>query len=93
MKKFICTALTLAMVVGSLAGCGSSSSKETTAASGAATEAAQTEAAAATGDFDTSKEISVNSREDGSGTRGAFIELFGVEEKAADCTKVDNTTV
>ena len=52
MKKFICTALTLAMVVGSLAGCGSSSSKETTAASGAATEAA-TEAAAA-GDFDTS---------------------------------------
>ena len=91
MKKFICTALTLAMVVGSLAGCGSSSSKETTAASGAATEAA-TEAAAA-GDFDTSKEISVNSREDGSGTRGAFIELFGVEEKAADGTKVDNTTV
>ena len=101
MKKFICTALTLAMVVGSLAGCGSSSSKET-AASGTATEAAQTEAAqtegateaaAATGDFDTSKEISVNSREDGSGTRGAFIELFGVEEKAADGTKVDNTTV
>lgn len=91
MKKFICTALTLAMVVGSLAGCGSSSSKETTAASGAATEAV-TEAAAA-GDFDTSKEISVNSREDGSGTRGAFIELFGVEEKAADGTKVDNTTV
>ena len=91
MKKFICTALTLAMVVGSLAGCGSSSSKETTAASGAATEAA-TEAAAA-GDFDTSKEISVNSREDGSGTRGAFIELFGVEEKAADGTKVDNTIV
>lgn len=91
MKKFICTALTLAMVVGSFAGCGSSSSKETTAASGAATEAA-TEAAAA-GDFDTSKEISVNSREDGSGTRGAFIELFGVEEKAADGTKVDNTTV
>ena len=97
MKKFICTALTLAMVVGSLAGCGSSASKETTAAGGsateAATEAAQTEAAAATGDFDTSKEISVNSREDGSGTRGAFIELFGVEEKAADGTKVDNTTV
>ena len=49
MKKFICTALTLAMVVGSLAGCGSSASKETTAAGGsateAATEAAQTEAA------------------------------------------------
>ena len=85
------------MVVGSLAGCGSSSSKETTAAGGssteAATEAAPTEGASAVGDFDTSKEISVNSREDGSGTRGAFIELFGVEEKAADGTKVDNTTV
>lgn len=37
--------------------------------------------------------ISVISREDGSGTRGAFIELFGVEEKDADGNKVDNTTV
>ncbi len=37
--------------------------------------------------------ISVVSREDGSGTRGAFIELFGVEEKQADGTKVDNTTI
>lgn len=37
--------------------------------------------------------ISVISREDGSGTRGAFIELFGVEEKDADGNKVDNTTL
>ncbi|MBN7773134.1 substrate-binding domain-containing protein [Clostridium aminobutyricum] len=37
-------------------------------------------------------EISVVSREDGSGTRGAFIELFGVEEKDANGEKVDNTT-
>ncbi|MDO5540441.1 MAG: substrate-binding domain-containing protein [Eubacteriales bacterium] len=37
--------------------------------------------------------ISVISREDGSGTRGAFIELFGVEEKDADGNKVDNTTI
>ena len=29
---------------------------------------------------------------DGSGTRGAFIELFGIEEKDADGNKVDNTT-
>ena len=91
MRKVVSAMLVAAMATGMVAGCGSSSSKETTAASGAATEAA-TEAAAA-GDFDTSKEISVNSREDGSGTRGAFIELFGVEEKAADGTKVDNTTV
>lgn len=33
------------------------------------------------------------SREDGSGTRGAFIELFGVEEKNDAGEKVDNTTV
>lgn len=39
------------------------------------------------------KSISVVSREDGSGTRGAFIELFGIEEKLADGTKVDNTTI
>lgn len=36
--------------------------------------------------------ISVVSREEGSGTRGAFIELFGVEEKGADGKKVDRTT-
>ena len=39
-----------------------------------------------------SEPITVVSREDGSGTRGAFIELFGVEEKDADGNKVDNTT-
>ena len=36
--------------------------------------------------------ISVVSREEGSGTRGAFIELFGIEEKDASGNKVDNTT-
>lgn len=36
--------------------------------------------------------INVVSREDGSGTRGAFIELFGIEEKDADGNKVDKTT-
>ena len=41
--------------------------------------------------FDTSKEIGVISREKGSGTRGAFIELFGIEEKDASGTKVDRT--
>lgn len=42
-------------------------------------------------EFDTSKEIGVVSRESGSGTRGAFIELFGIEEKNAAGEKVDNT--
>lgn len=36
-------------------------------------------------------EISVYSREDGSGTRGAFVELFGIEQKDADGNKVDMT--
>ena len=37
--------------------------------------------------------ITVVSREEGSGTRGAFIELFGVESKNDAGEKVDNTTV
>ena len=44
-----------------------------------------------TGNFDVNSEITVISREDGSGTRGAFIELFGVEEENAEGEKVDNT--
>lgn len=36
--------------------------------------------------------ISVISREDGSGTRGAFIELFGIEKKDAGGKKIDYTT-
>ncbi len=42
--------------------------------------------------FDTSESISVVSREDGSGTRGAFIELFGIEVKGDDGSKKDLTT-
>ena len=37
--------------------------------------------------------ITVVSREDGSGTRGAFIELFGVEEKNGAGEKMDMTTL
>jgi phosphate transport system substrate-binding protein len=47
--------------------------------------------ASASGEFDASREISVNSREDGSGTRGAFVELFGIQEEI-DGEKVDMTT-
>lgn len=39
-----------------------------------------------------SGEITVVSREEGSGTRGAFVELTGVEAKNAEGMKVDNTT-
>lgn len=38
------------------------------------------------------EEINVISREDGSGTRGAFIELFGIEQKNEDGEKIDYTT-
>ncbi|MDR2940118.1 MAG: substrate-binding domain-containing protein [Clostridiales bacterium] len=42
--------------------------------------------------FDTSREISIVSREDGSGTRGAFIELFGILEKGDGGSETDTTS-
>lgn len=41
--------------------------------------------------FDINNEITVISREDGSGTRGAFVELFGIEQKDANGERVDYT--
>ena len=43
--------------------------------------------------FDSSKEIVVVSREEGSGTRGAFIELFEIEQRNEDGSRKDLTTV
>lgn len=48
-------------------------------------------AGAAMAEFDADKPIDVMAREDGSGTRGAFVELTGVEQKV-DGKKVDMTT-
>ena len=48
-------------------------------------------ASAACAEFEAGKDINVISREDGSGTRGAFIELTGVEQKV-DGVKMDMTT-
>ncbi|MBQ4619853.1 MAG: substrate-binding domain-containing protein [Clostridia bacterium] len=42
--------------------------------------------------FAVAEEINVISREDGSGTRGAFIELFGIEQKNEAGEKIDYTT-
>jgi len=42
--------------------------------------------------FDANKSITVVSREEGSGTRGAFVELFSVEERTPDGKKKDMTT-
>jgi len=92
MKKVVALAVALLMVVG-LAACAATPAapEATEAPATEATEApaAATEAPAAS--FD--KDIVVVSREDGSGTRGAFIELFGVEQKDADGKKVDYTTL
>ena len=93
-------AVTAAALALSLAACGSADSAAASSApaesTAASTEAASSEApaseAAPAGDFDADQDITVISREDGSGTRGAFIELTGVEEKNADGKKVDNTT-
>ena len=46
----------------------------------------------ANGASETNSKINVISREEGSGTRGAFVELTGVEEKI-DGVKVDQTTL
>ena len=99
-RKSVIAAVTAAALALSLAACGSADSTADTAAksTAASTEAVSSEAASeaapaeSTGDFDTDQDITVISREDGSGTRGAFIELTGVEEKNADGKKVDNTT-
>lgn len=86
-KKTVSLLMTMALTAAMLAGCGSSETADTTAAADTTAEADT-----ATADFDTEEDISVYSREDGSGTRGAFIELFGVEEKDANGEKIDNTT-
>ena len=98
-KKFLGVVLATAMAAGCLAGCGSQAgtSDASSAAGSGDASSAESEASSdagndATGDFDNTKYINVVSREDGSGTRGAFIELTGVEEKDADGNKVDNTT-
>ncbi|MCR4735324.1 MAG: substrate-binding domain-containing protein [Treponema sp.] len=42
--------------------------------------------------FKSSKDITVLSREDGSGTRGAFIEIFGIQKKDSNGKKIDYTS-
>ena len=78
-----------------MAACGSndsgsssdSTATEDSASSDSSSDSSSSDASAPSGT------ISVLSREEGSGTRGAFVELFGVEEENADGEKVDNTTV
>lgn len=86
-KKVFAAVLTGLMVLGMAACGGNNSDSESGAASDTAAESGDSADASAP-----SGTISVISREDGSGTRGAFIELFGIEEENADGEKVDNTT-
>ena len=95
MKKLTAILIVLTMVAG-LAACATTAAPAATEAP--ATEATQAPTAAATeaptaAPATLDKDIVVVSREDGSGTRGAFIELFGVEQKDADGKKVDYTTL
>lgn len=96
MKKIMSAIIAGVLSVCALSGCTSSNTAtETTAAAGAQADTsanAEADTKTASSDFDPSKEINVCSREDGSGTRGAFIELFGVEQKNDAGEKVDYTT-
>lgn len=78
-KRFAAVAMSV-MCMGTMVACGSSGSASNDSKTGSA------------GSSSKSQTITVVSREDGSGTRGAFIELFGIEEKDANGKKVDNTT-
>ena len=101
MKKSNKLALAAVMVMSMMTACGASSTEtaapaadttvaaDTTAAD-TETEATEAKTEAAGGSMEGA--IDVISREDGSGTRGAFIELFGVEQKDASGEKVDYTT-
>lgn len=97
MKRTSVVASVLAATMAlSLAACGGSASTSESASASESTAASTSEAAESTGaeatDFDADQDITVISREDGSGTRGAFIELTGVEEKNDAGEKVDMTT-
>lgn len=86
MKKKIFAVVALAsLMVTAFAGCGSSNgaSSNSDTTTEAATTVAQT-------NFDTSKQITVVTREEGSGTRDAFTELTGVLVKDGD-KKTDKT--
>ena len=83
MKKLLAVLTVVGMTGVMMAGCGSSASSTDTNSDSASQDQAS--------EWDSSNDITIVSREDGSGTRGAFIELFGIEEKQGE-EKVDMTT-
>ena len=87
MKKKILAAILMGTMVFSLTACGNESTEDTQSTDKEASSGTEEKTAEAP-----KGEISVISREEGSGTRGAFIELFGIEEKDDSGEKIDNTT-
>lgn len=79
-RKLLAIAMGVMCTAALMTGCGSSNG------------ASSSDAGSGSDSGSASQPISVVSREDGSGTRGAFVELTGVEEKDADGNKTDNTT-
>ena len=97
MKKAVSAIAAVTLCAALLAGCGSTENFGSSTSPASNENSASTSASSASGESSAastsaSGPITVVSREDGSGTRGAFIELTGVEEKNADGQKVDNTT-
>lgn len=88
LKTIISLGMSVCLLGGIFTGCGNTNTDTT--ASNAKSSIEETDEK---NNFDNSSMISVISREDGSGTRGAFIELFGIEEKDADGNKIDHTTI
>ena len=97
-KRFLALGTALAVSAIMMVGCGATEKADDTAADTTQNTEAEETGAAEEADntveesTDFSGMISPVSREDGSGTRGAFIELFGIETKDADGNKIDNTT-
>lgn len=95
-KKITLSAAALLMVA-ALAGCSgntsstSSSAADNSSAAGADSSAADSSAADGTTASKLDTDITVVSREDGSGTRGAFVELMGIEQKNEAGEKEDMT--
>jgi len=93
MKKSAVIILAILMAAISLAGCGGTPQAEPAATQPAAQQETQEQASTPQEPTVPDASITVVSREEGSGTRGAFIELLGIEQKDADGNTVDYTTV
>lgn len=94
MKKKIVTLLMMAALAATaLTGCNGSEEAVETPETPVTPVTTEDSVVSEDSDFDYDNDIAVVSREDGSGTRGAFIELFGVEQKNEEGEKIDYTTV